>query len=221
MGQGERLQNIEKIYDNLGHAEQYFHCEKSTGFRDKISHKQFVTVLSNLDFEFPKNRRVMALDIGCSSGRYTKGLTDRGIYAIGIDPAIIPLRYAAKRIHADFFRASAVSLPFKKAMFDLVICIELLHHFNDGVLGKVLKEISNVVKPGGFFIFDVKNKANPLVWYKYKREDNIEFTLKARTISYMSKLAKQHGFTMVTKKSLLFPISFFAPYVIVFSRRDE
>ena len=221
MKQSERLFNIAKIYDDLEHAVRYFNCENSNSIRDKISHKQFLAVFSGLDFDFDffKNSRPFALDIGCSSGRYTKGLQDRGMYAIGTDAAIVPLKYAFERIDAKFVRASATDLPFKKESFDLIICIELLHHFEDDVLEKVFKEVSEIVKPEGIFIFDIKNKLNPMLRYKYKKEDSIEFTLKARTTSWMIRLAEKHGFETIKKKSILFPVSLFAPYLIIFTRK--
>ena len=188
--------------------------------RDRISHKQFLTVLSNLDFDFPSIEPV-ALDIGCSSGRYVSGLKNKGMDAVGIDTAVIPLKYASERVDAKFIGASAIDLPFKKESFDLVICIELLHHFEDEVLERVLEEISGVIKPGGIFIFDVKNKINPILQLAYKVYDNINLTLKARTINFMIKLIRKYGFELIEKKGVLFPIASLDPYVIFFLREKK
>ena len=214
----ERISHIARHYDDIEHAECYFSCVGSKNMRDRISHKQFLTVLSNLDFDVPSNKPV-ALDIGCSSGRYVRGLKNKGMDAVGIDTAIIPLKYASERVDAKFIGASATDLPFKKESFDLVICVELLHHFEDEVLEKVLEEISEVIKPGGIFIFDVKNKMNPVMWYKYKKENSVEFTLKARTNREMAKFVERHDFEVIKKKGILFPITLFAPYVVVWGRR--
>ena len=218
MKKDERISHIAKAYNSISSAEHYFSCDSSKNMRDRISHKQFLTVFSNLNFELPHNKPV-ALDIGCSSGRYMMGLKNKGFDAIGIDTAIIPLKYASERISAKFIRASATDLPFKRESFDLVICIELLHHFEDEVLERVLEEIRDVIKPGGIFVFDVKNKLNPVMWYKYKKEDSIEFTLRARTNHEMKKFVEKHGFVVIKKNSILFPITLFAPFVIVFVRK--
>ena len=214
----ERISHIARHYDDIEHAERYFSCVESKNMRDGISHKQFLTVLSNLDFDLPSNKPV-ALDIGCSSGRYVRGLKNKGMDVVGIDTAIIPLKYASERVDAKFIGASAINLPLKKESFDLVICIELLHHFEDEVLEKALEEMGNVIKLGGIFVFDVKNKMNPVMWYKYKKENSVEFTLKARTIREMTKLVEKHGFEVIKKKGILFPITLFAPYVVVFGRK--
>ena len=148
-------------------------------------------------------------------------LKNKGFEAIGIDTAIIPLKYASERIDAKLIRASVTDLPFQKDSFDLVICIELLHHFEDEVLERVLEYVSEVIKPGGIFVFDVKNKLNPVMWYKYKKENSVEFTLKARTIRELAKLVERHGFEVIKKKGILFPVAMFAPFVIVFGRKEE
>ena len=216
----ERISHIARHYDTANHAERYFSCEESKSMRGGVSHKQFLTVFSNLNFNLPSNKPA-ALDIGCSSGRYTMGLLNKGIDAIGIDTAIIPLKYASERVDAKFIGASATDLPFKKESFDLVICIELLHHFEDEVLEKILEEISYVLKHGGIFVFDVKNKLNPVMWYKYKKENSVEFTLKARTNREMAGFVERHGFEVIKKKGILFPITLFAPFVVVFGRKEE
>jgi len=220
MKKDERILHIAKGYNNISSAERYFYCEKSKNRRDRISHKQFLTVFRNLNFDSPGNKTV-ALDIGCSSGRYMVGLKNKGFDAVGLDTAIIPLKYASERVDEKFIRASATDLPFKKDSFDLVICIELLHHFEDKVLEKVLEEIRDIIKSGGIFVFDVKNKMNPVMWYKYKKEDNVEFTLKARANREMTKIVEKHGFEVIKKKGILFPIALFAPYVVVFGRKKE
>jgi ubiquinone/menaquinone biosynthesis C-methylase UbiE len=215
----ERILNIARHYNNIEHAERNFSCENSKNMRDTISHKQFLTVFTNLDFELPSDKPV-ALDIGCSSGRYVVGLKDKKFEAVGMDTAIIPLKYASERIDATFIRASVTDLPFKKETFDLVICIELLHHFSEEVLEGVLTQISKVTKADGIFVFDIKNKLNLPLRYRYKKRDTVEFPKTARTIHNMEKLVKEAGFEIIKKEGILFPITLFAPYVIFFGRKE-
>jgi SAM-dependent methyltransferase len=215
----ERILHIAKAYNNLSSAERRFGYKIPKTMRDKITYKQCLTVFSNLDCNDFQSNKPLALDIGCSSGRYVMGLNDKGFEAIGIDTAIIPLKYASERIDAKLIKASITDLPFKKKRFDLVICIELLHHFEDEVLETVLEEIGNVIKPGGIFVFDVKNKLNPVMWYKYKKESSVKFTLKARTNHEIAKLVEKHGFEVIKKKGILFPIAMFAPFVVAFAKK--
>jgi hypothetical protein len=59
------------------------------------------------------------------------------------------------------------------------------------------------------------------MWYKYKKENSIEFTLKARANREMTKIVEKYGFEVIKKKGILFPITLFAPYVVVFGRKKE
>jgi len=211
----KRVENIAKAYDSIEAAECYF----SSGV-NRLYDLQFKTVVSILKSLHIPNQGTKALDIGCSGGRYTNTLVSMGMDAIGIDTGIKPLIYASKKLDASFIRANVIKLPFKEKRFGLILCINLLHHFEDEALEEVLEEISNVIKPGGIFIFDVKNKMNPIMWYKYKKEDSVEFTLKARTIREMTKHIEKYGFEVIKKKGILFPIALFAPFVVVFTRKD-
>lgn len=218
--QDERISHIARHYNNADHVKFFSRNNAPANMPEKVLDKEFLTVFSNLDFDFPSDKTV-ALDIGCHSGRYIMGLLNNGFNAVGIDTAIIPLKYASEHVDGMFIRASVTDLPFKKERFDLVICIELLHHFEDDVLEKVLEEISGIIKPRGIFVFDVKNKMNPVLWYKYKKRNRIDFTLKARTNRDMAKLIEKHGFEVIKKKGILFPIAMFAPYVVVFGRKER
>jgi ubiquinone/menaquinone biosynthesis C-methylase UbiE len=211
-----RIENIAKTYDSIETAERYF----SSGV-NRLYDLQFKTVVSILKSSHISNQGTKALDIGCSGGRYTNTLVSMGIDTIGIDTAINPLIYASKRIDAPFIRASVLDLPFEEESFDLVLCINLLSNFTDEYLEKILIQISNVIKPGGILVFDVKNKLNPILYLAYKKNDSVNFTLKARTTKQMIKLIEKHGFEVIKKKGVLSPIVTFAPFVIVFVRKEE
>jgi SAM-dependent methyltransferase len=210
-----RVLNIIKNYDTVTWAEHYAKAQTS----NKIHNREFLTVFSNLDYDF-YDRKIKALDIGCSGGRYTAALVSKSIDAVGIDTAIKSLLCASKD-NAHFACASATDLPFKKDSFDLVICIELFHHFSDELLKKSLMHISEATKPQGIFVFDVKNKLNPIIWYLYKKNDSISTTYRCRTVYQMSKLIEQTGFKIIKKKSI-FPNlpTLFAPIVIVFAMKE-
>ena len=94
------------------------------------------------------------LDLGCSSGLYTRSLAqdlDDGD-AVGIDISPSMLREAARRSRAigvkpSFVRASAVNLPFIDACFAGAVCGGSLNEFGDPA--RVLRETHRVLEPGG------------------------------------------------------------------------
>ena len=217
----KKVLNIAKHYNNIEHAERYFRCGPPVNISDRIRDKEFQTVFSNLNLDELPSNNPKALDIGVGGGRYTMYLVKRGINTIGIDTGINLLKWASERVDATFIRASVTDLPFKKEVFDLVICIELLHHFEDEVLEKVLEEIRGVIKPGGIFVFDVKNKMNLYLKYKYKDDERAGIAYRARTIRQMIKFAENNGFKFVKKKGIYFPITLFASFIIVFCKKSN
>lgn len=144
----KKIKNLMDIYNSSDQAERYLRAKTN-----KLSlNREYSVVFSNLHYDF-NNKKVMALDIGCNSGRYVAGLLGREIDTIGIDSALIPLKLASENYGPRFVRASATDLPFKRNVFDIIICIELLHHLNDNCLKAALSHINYSLKPGGGIYF--------------------------------------------------------------------
>lgn len=98
------------------------------------------------------------LDLGCSAGLYTRGLSlvadelpgESDIVGIDIAPSM--LREAARRsldagTAPSFARANAHDLPFKDSSFAGVVCGGTLNELGDPAL--VLRECARILKPGG------------------------------------------------------------------------
>lgn len=201
--------------DNTSIAEYYF----SSG-TNRLYDMQFRTVFSNLNLDDISNIKINALDIACSGGRYTNALLNMGADTAGLDTSINPLLYASNKIDAKFIRASATDLPFKKESFDLVLCINLLHHFTDNIFENIFEEITDVIKPGGIFIFEVRNALNPVLYISYKKHSGY-CTYKPRTTKQMTKLIEKYDFKVIKKKGVLIPITLFAPFVVIFAKKEE
>ncbi|MEX3014329.1 bifunctional 2-polyprenyl-6-hydroxyphenol methylase/3-demethylubiquinol 3-O-methyltransferase UbiG [Gymnodinialimonas hymeniacidonis] len=104
------------------------------------------------------------LDLGCAGGFMAEALHDKGARVTGIDPAaqaIEAARQHAAQTGKDIRYAVGVgeNLPYPKASFDSVVCVDVLEHVQD--LEKVLSEIARVLKPGGRFLYDTINR-NPV-----------------------------------------------------------
>lgn len=132
--------------DNLAAAQRF---SKSEEFQETIS-------LLKLN----KNKGVLKiLDLGCGNGIASYAFANLGheITAIDPDPSFDVGLGATNRVASDITRgkiitqqASAESLPFADATFDLVYARQALHHFTD--LTRGLQEATRVLKPGGFFL---------------------------------------------------------------------
>lgn len=92
------------------------------------------------------------LDVGCACGMLGVRLARRGYSVTGCDisPELVEIaKLEAKRAGVDVQHdvADAESLPYQDGSFDLVYCVDMLHHFEK--LDKVVAELARVVKSDG------------------------------------------------------------------------
>lgn len=114
--------------------------------------------LKNLLHVLPKD--AMILDIGCGRGRADFGLVDLGYKVIGLDYVkdIVDnnndeakTRNVLERVR--FIEGDAEDIPFTDSSFDAVLDIGTSHHFNKEKFLTYTKEVSRIVKQGGYFFF--------------------------------------------------------------------
>ncbi len=93
------------------------------------------------------------LDIGCGRGRILKMLLDRGFNGVGIDYQDICLEICRKRLHGTGIELKKSLDEIAGRTFDLIIMSSVLEHIEDDQ--EYLKTISNLLNPGGFYLFTV------------------------------------------------------------------
>lgn len=116
-------------------------------------------------FPFPLEqlRGKLVLDAGVGSGRLSEVLLEHGARVVGID-----LSYAietardnlAKYPDCALAQGDLLSLPLKEGVFDVVMCVGVLHHTPDPK--RAFMEIARRVKPGGLIainLYAAYNKA--------------------------------------------------------------
>ena len=94
------------------------------------------------------------LDCGCGTG-YNLTMLRRYGRACGIDITWSGLAYARARGERQVARASATSLPFPAAQFDLVTSFDVLYAFDDAMERDALNEMYRVLRPGGQIVINV------------------------------------------------------------------
>lgn len=92
------------------------------------------------------------LDIGCGFGEFAGVVFNKLEMGIDINDADLEKALKGKR-YKKVQWADARSLPFKDNSYSTVISVSVLEHIKNGKI--VLKEVSRVLKKGGFFIFSV------------------------------------------------------------------
>jgi SAM-dependent methyltransferase len=106
------------------------------------------------------------LDIGCGSGRHTAAAYRvPAAVVVGVDTAHSELAAARRRLELhdrlgehgggrwSFCAADGLQLPFAGALFDLVICAEVLEHVP--AHDRAVAEIARVLRPGGDAVVSV------------------------------------------------------------------
>jgi len=72
------------------------------------------------------------LEVGCGTGRWLADLNPERRQVVGLDPSSGMLEEAGKRNHHfQLVRGRSEQLPFPAEAFDLVFCVNAIHHFDD------------------------------------------------------------------------------------------
>lgn len=113
----------------------------------------------------PADKSAKILEVGCGYGRYIKALSEMGyVDCYGIDLSDEQISYAKSVLGlSNVEQADALDwLNGKEAMFDCILCLDILEHFQTDDLLRLGKKMYNALKPGGSVIFQVPNGMSPL-----------------------------------------------------------
>lgn len=110
-------------------------------------------------------RRV--LEVGCGTGRWLAALSASGVAAYGLDPSRGMLAQAqARGAPLHLTRGRGEQLPFPTAAFDLVYCVNAIHHMRGQ--REFVQEARRLLRPGGAMAvlgFDPRQHREN--WYVY------------------------------------------------------
>ncbi len=106
-------------------------------------------------------RDLEVLDVGCGQGSVSTFLSGRGCHVFGVDPDPENVKLAAERAiregrGIDYRVGTAERLPYEDHQFDVVICLDVLEHASN--VSQAIGEMSRVLQPGGYFLFDSINR---------------------------------------------------------------
>ncbi len=155
-----------------------------------------------------------SLEVCCGSGRFLEVLrgSSRVKRVLGIDISIGMLRTAWKRGHRGLVQASADDLPVRSGTMDTVASSGSGLSFLDRE--KTYAEIARVLRPGGFFVFDLLNYWPSIVdcaWERYISKGRVphceilrDYKLAAnmRDARNEVQLLRRAGLQMVEMKSV-------------------
>lgn len=114
----------------------------------KMSSPDYNRISSTYDFRYRENRldgianallKVSSeasvrsiLEVGCGTGRWLESLRATGAAVIGVDASTSMLTHAARKLgRAPLAAARGNQLPFTGRVFDMICCVNALHHFDN------------------------------------------------------------------------------------------
>jgi ubiquinone/menaquinone biosynthesis C-methylase UbiE len=107
-----------------------------------------------------------ALEAGCGTGRWLDEMRPLAGRVVGLDRSVGMLRQAQAR-PGVLICGTACRMPFSAACFDLILCVNALHHFEQP--RQFVEEARRVLRPGGRLAvvgFDPQRGADK--WYVYQ-----------------------------------------------------
>lgn len=160
------------------------------------------------------------LEVGCGEGLFLRSLArdNPGLRLYGIDRSEERIRQAAgmQALVADGLR-----LPFSAAAFDCVVCVNVLFNLSgaEQVLG-MLREAARVCRPQGTIVFDVRNRAHPLLRLKYRLagwydETVRDLPLKTYSLEQIRSFCSRAGMTIRQVRPLGMRFGTIAPLLLV------
>ena len=117
------------------------------------------------------NHRI--LEVGCGIGNIVFELTKQGHDIIGRDISSEAIAYGQKKYPDIKIEAQpAEELKFENETFDIVLSFDLFEHVVQ--IDKHISEVSRVLSPGGYYIFQTPNKYSNIIFE----------TLQTRTLQW-------------------------------------
>jgi SAM-dependent methyltransferase len=149
-------------------------------------------------------REAMLLDVGCGMGDVAVALRERAAHAdvaltcIGTDISALLLQAASDRIAARV-NANAMRLPFRDGSVDVVVCSQLLHHFEHDDAVRLVAELDRVARRA-VIVADLRRSwlavagfwisALALRWHPITRHDGATSVLRGFIASELGELVQ-------------------------------
>lgn len=149
------------------------------------------------------NKYNTILEAGCGTGRWLSLLKKHTKNIFGIDYSFdmikIPIQ---EKPHLKLVNADAANIPFKDNFFDLIFCVNAIHHFPDKQ--KFIRESKRTLKSKGMIAVFGVDPSIDKDWYIYNYFDSVyENDLKRfPTLNFLQENLAMEGFVNVEIKTV-------------------
>jgi ubiquinone/menaquinone biosynthesis C-methylase UbiE len=137
-------------YEDLGYRDVFWAARAYEDACDRIALRALLPA-----------RGTRLIEVGAGFGRLT------GEYAgydrvVLLDSSEVHVRAANEALSGnprfEIHLGDALALPFPDAIFEVAVCVRVLHHFNDP--RPLIAELGRIVRPGGVLVLEFANKRN-------------------------------------------------------------
>ncbi len=112
------------------------------------------------------------LETGCGTGRWISSLENDNKKVFGLDYSFDMMKISTSdKSNLNFVNADAVYFPFKNNFFDLIFCVNAIHHFPDKE--KFINECKRTLTTNGMLAVFVVDPHIDKDWYVYKYFDPV------------------------------------------------
>lgn len=165
---------------------------------------------ANRVFLFLKNKKIKTiLDLGCGSGRDSMFFTKKGFEVVSLDIFInASQQEKLKKAGIKFMNKDIKNIKFKPKSFDVIYAHLSLHYFDDKTTDKVLNNLYNILKPGGYIFIKCKSTSDKFFGKGKKIEKNYyDFGHKRHffTKECMKEKLKKFKIIKIIKTNCLLP----------------
>lgn len=147
-------------------------------------------------------RGEVVCDVACGSGLHSIEMARRGCQVYGVDISEASIEMAkslAKGCNCHFQVGDAENLPFESGMFDKVVSVCALEHFDDDE--KALAEMSRVLKDDGILVLTVDSFTYEGIKRSLQRKHkNDHHVVNYYSANSIKQKLERHGFIVEKSK---------------------
>ncbi len=134
-------------------------------YEDTLTEERTKKEIEFLVKELELDTSMEVLDLACGHGRHANRLAGAVYHVTGMDVNKCFLKLARKdaakrKVRVTYLHGDMRRLFFKKKFDRVLLLFTAFGYFEDKENIKVLKNISQALKPGGLFCFDIHNRDN-------------------------------------------------------------